>query len=93
MAIKKLTAHPSLFLLVLSLVDVNSHDGGLMQDMLLKQKSFSRKAFFQGKSSFHQFLVKLVKVGQLDGGNPRVQVLFHHLSLDGDLRQINRYRV
>ena len=42
--------------------------------------------------SFYQFLVKvvkLVKVGNLIDGNPRLQVLFLHLSLDSDLSQIH----
>ena len=34
-------------------------------------------------------VVKLVKVGNLIGGNPRPQVLFLHLSLDSDLSQIH----
>ena len=34
-------------------------------------------------------VVKLVKVGNLIGGNPRLQVLLLHLSLDSDLSQIH----
>ena len=76
------TAHPGLFAPVLSLVDVNNLNGNLrIFNFLLMTKNHFYEEFFAAISSY-QFLVTLVKVGKLGGGNPGLHVLALHLNLN-----------